>query len=181
MEQENSKKSDVSYGVDNESESAEVVKKIKQKGKSPKTKSKSTKSKVVKAKEKDTEKKPSLINEIKKMRENNQTGTPEFSEKMSELEAVLGVDQLNPFGTNELDIFERNLKGMSYADMRQLAQKVGVSPFQTQARLKIVLTQQFKDQNKNSMRNIMPESSSVIKLDPNNPKHAETLKILGEI
>ena len=179
MEQENSKKSDISYGVDNDSESAEVIKKMKKTTK--KSKKAKVKTEVAAGVKGDPEKKPSLIREINEMKANNETRTPEFAEKMAKLENILGVDQLNPFGTNEMDIFETNLKGMSYADLRQLAQKVGVSPFQTEARLKIVLRQQFKDQNKNNMRNIMPQSSSVMKLDPSNPKHAETLRILGEI
>ena len=55
------------------------------------------------------------------MKANKQVDSPEFREKMVELESVLGVDQINPFGTNELDIFEDILKGSTHADLKNLA------------------------------------------------------------
>jgi len=163
MEEENSKKMDVSYGVDKQEES----------------KKKTSKKKTVKAKE--TKKKKSLIDDINEMKASGKVNTPEFREKMAKLENVLGVDQINPFGTNELDIFEDKLKGCTFNDLRNLAQKVGLNPFQSEAQLKGVLLREFKSQNKNNMRNIMPQSSSVMELDPNNPQHKKTLDILGEI
>ena len=167
---------DVSYGVEKADKSAELKPKKK---KSKKATSKK-KTKQVKAEEKEPKKK-SLIEQINEMKASGDVNTQEFKDKMAKLENILGVDQINPFGTNELDIFEDKMKSMSYADMRQLAYKVGVSPFQTEPTLKNALRKEFKAQNKNNMRNIMPESSSVMKLDPNNPKHAETLRILGDI
>lgn len=175
MEEDNSKKMDVSYGVNKEQE--EVYSEPKKK--TSKKKKKSTKNKVVKKQK--PEKKKTLIDEINEMKANGDVNTAEFRNKMAKLENVLGVDQINPFGTNELDIFEQNLKGMSYSDMRDLAYRVGINPFLAEGQLKGVLTREFNSQNKNNMRNIMPESSSVIKLDPNNPQHKKTLDILGEI
>ena len=49
------------------------------------------------------------------------------------------------------------------------------------ASLKNNLIREFKAYNRNNMRNIMPEAQNAIKLDPNNPQHAKTIKILGEI
>lgn len=170
MEDKKSNKMDVSYGVDSESESAKEINK----------KNKKLKKSVAKE-ESAPEKKPSLITEIEQMKANNDTKSPEFTKKMSELEAILGVDQINPFGTNELDVFEEKLKGMTEADLQDLAYKVGLNPYVPGHQLKGVLRQEFKNQNKNNMRNAMPSASSVIKLDPNNPDHAETIKILGEI
>jgi len=179
MEEENSKKMDVSYGVEKPEESAELAPKPKKKTKKKLVKKKPVVKEEVKAEE--PKKERNLIEQINEMKANNEVNTPEFREKMEKLEKVLGVDQINPFGTNELDIFQDKLKGMSYADMRQLAYKVGVNPFQAEPQLKSILLKEFESSNKNNMRNIMPQSSSVIKLDPNNPKHAETLRILGEI
>ena len=183
MEEENSKKMDVSYGVDKPEESAEIKAETKASKKAAKKNKKSQKetSKAVEKKEEKPVKKKSLIEEINEMKASGDVNSSEFKEKMAKLENILGVDQINPFGTNEADIFEDRLKGMSYADMRQLAHGVGVSPFQTENQLKSVLKKEFQAQNKNNMRNIMPESSSVIKLDPNNPQHKKTLDILGEI
>lgn len=170
MEEENSKKMDVSYGVEKPEDSTQLSKKRK---------SKKSKKKTVKAEKAPVKK--SLIEEIEEMKANNQTKSPEFTKKMAELETILGVDRINPFGTNELDVFEEKLKGMTEADLQDLAYKVGLNPYVPGHQLKGVLKQEFKNQNKNNMRNAMPSTSSVIKLDPNNPDHAETIKILGEI
>lgn len=175
MEEDNSKKMDVSYGVDKEQDKVYS----EPKKKTSKKKKKSTKKKVVKNQK--PEKKKTLIDEINEMKASGDVNTDEFRNKMAKLENVLGIDQINPFGTNELDIFEQNLKGMSYSDMRDLAYRVGINPFHAEGQLKSILIREFNSQNKNNMRNIMPESSSVIKLDPNNPQHKKTLDILGEI
>jgi hypothetical protein len=177
MEQENSKDIDISYGVDQDSESAEVIKKKSEK--SPKETDK--KKKTSTAKKQTPGKKPSLISEINEMKANNETRSPEFTKKMSQLEEVLGVDQINPFGTNELDVFEEKLKGMTESDLQNLAYDVGLNPYLPAASLKGSLRAEFKSYNRNSMRNAMPTKTEAIKLDPNNPKHKKTLDILGEI
>lgn len=184
MQDENLNRLDVSYGVDNDSESAETIKNMK-KGKK-KSKNVNVKARVedktVEAKiEEAPEKKPSLITEINEMKANNETRTPEFAEKMGELENILGVNEINPFGTNELDVFEGKLKGMSNSDLQDLAYKVGLNPYIPGPQLKAVLKAEFKSYNRNNMRNSMPTKVETIKLDPNNPDHAETIKIIGEI
>lgn len=175
MEEENSKKMDVSYGVDNPDISGQLNEPPKKK---VVKKSKKTKKNVV---AKEAPKKKSLIDEINELKAKGETNTAEFRDKMQALEKVLGVDQISPFGTNELDVFENKLKGMSYADMRGLAYKVGLNPFTPQGTLKQLILKEFKAQNKNNMRNVMPTASEVVKLDPNNPQHQKTIQILGGI
>jgi len=175
MEEENSNKMDISYGVEKPDDSGQLEDKPKKK---VVKKSKKTKKKVV---AKETPKKKSLVDEINDMKDEGKTNTPEFRDKMQALEKILGVDQINPFGTNELDVFEDKMKGMTYNDMRNLAQKVGINPFQSQSSLKNLLMKQFKAQNKNNMRNVMPTATEVVKLDPNNPQHKKTIEILGDI
>ena len=46
--------------------------------------------------------KKTLVQEIEEMRASGQVGTPEFVTKMRELEVLLGVSEISPFGTNEL-------------------------------------------------------------------------------
>ena len=169
MEEENSKDMEVSYGVDKDSPSA----------KKPKKNKKGNKTAV--AKKETPEKKPSLISEINEMKAKNETRTPEFAKKMGELENILGVDQINPFGTNEFDVFEEKLKGMTERDLQDLAYKVGLNPYVPVPALKGVLKAEFKSYNRNNMRNSMPTKVDTIKLDPNNPDHEETIKIIGEI
>lgn len=178
---------DVSYGVDKPEDSAELVDKPKKKvvKKRKKSTKKTSAETVTKKKESAEEekpvKKPSLIEQINEMKASGDVNSPEFREKMAKLEVILGIDEISLFGTNELDVFEDKISGMTYADMRDMAARVGLNPFLPHQRMKAALLQEFKDQNKNNMRNAMPGPSQVIDLDPNNPKHAEALKILGEI
>ena len=179
MEEEKSEEMDVSYGVEKLEESKEPVEKPAKKTKK-KTRKKTTKAKKV-SEDKPKELKKNLIDEINEMKSEGKVNSEEFKGKMGELENVLGVDSINPFGTNELDIFEDKMKEMNHADLQNLAYKVGVNPFRGGSALKSMLVREFKDYNRNNMRNIMPEASQTIRLDPNNPQHAKTIKILGEI
>jgi len=125
-------------------------------------------------------KKKGILEEIEEMKASGNTKSEEFKNKIKELEVILGVDEVNPFGTNELDIFEDNLREMNVTDMMRLAQKVGLNPHQERTRLKKNLINEFKGYNRNNRRNIAPNMSKTIELDPNNPQHAETIKILRE-
>jgi hypothetical protein len=125
--------------------------------------------------------KKTLVQEIDEMRASGKVGTPEFVGKMRELEILLGVSEISPFGTNELEVFESNLREMSLAEMQKLAQKVGLNPFHDQVTLKNILIKEFKASTRNSRRNIMPTMMESFKIDPNNPKHKELLKILNDI
>lgn len=121
-----------------------------------------------------------LLQEIQEMRASGEVGTPEFVSKMRKLEVLLGVSQISPFGTNELEIFQEDLQLMSNADMQRLATKVGVNPFQDRSILKKVLLKEFQDQTKNSRRNIMPTAINSFVPDLNNPKHQKLMKILAD-
>ena len=125
-------------------------------------------------------KKKGLLEEIEEMKASGNTKSEEFKNKIKESEVILGGDEINPFGTNELDIFEDNLREMNLTDMMRMAQKVGLNPHQERTRLKTNLINEFKGYNRNNRRNIAPNMSKTIELDPNNPQHAETIKILRE-
>jgi hypothetical protein len=125
--------------------------------------------------------KKTLVQEIDEMRASGKVGTPEFVGKMRELEVLLGVSEISPFGTNELEVFEVNLREMSLSEMQKVAQKVGLNPFHDQITLKNILIKEFKASTRNSRRNIMPTMMESFKIDPNNPKHKELLKILNDI
>ena len=110
------------------------------------------------------------------------TSGKDFIEKQKELEELLGVNEISPFGTYELEVFEENLKGSTQLDLRKLAEKVGLNPFLDRGRLKNALINEFKAYTKNARRNLIPQpNAQQIILDPNNPEHAETIKILGEV
>jgi hypothetical protein len=104
----------------------------------------------------------------------------EFKEKIAELEKILGVQEVNPFKTTDLEIFEGRLAEMNYADMQSLAMRVGLSPYLQKPQLKKALVKEFRAYNLNYTGKLLPLSTKSIQLDPNNPQHQKTLKILGE-
>jgi hypothetical protein len=123
-------------------------------------------------------KKKGLLEEIQEMKASGNTNSEEFKAKVKELEVILGVDTLSPFKTNELDIFEDDLKAMDITDMMQMAKAAGLNPILDKTRLKASLIKEFKAYTRNNRRNIAPNPMKQMELDPNNPLHAETIKIL---
>jgi hypothetical protein len=121
----------------------------------------------------------SLLRQINEMRASGQVGTAEFTGKMRQLEVLLGVSEISPFGTNELEIFEADLSEMSLSDMQKLALKIGVNPYLEKPNLKKSLIREFSAYTKNSRRNIMPATVQSFVLDPNEPKHQKLMKILN--
>lgn len=47
-------------------------------------------------------------------------------QKTKELEDLLGIKDVNPYGTNNKDVFASNLGSMSIGEMTTLAQRVGL-------------------------------------------------------
>jgi hypothetical protein len=123
--------------------------------------------------------KKTLIQEIEEMKASGSVRTPEFTDKMRELEVMLGVSQISPFGTNELEIFEQNLAEMSLSDMQKLALKIGTNPYHEKPILKKSLIREFTAYTRNSRRNIMPSAVQSFVIDHNNPKHKQLLKLLN--
>lgn len=122
--------------------------------------------------------KKTLTQEIQEMKDAGLVGTSEFTDKMRKLEVMLGVSEISPFGTNELEIFEQNLAEMSLTDMQKLAFKVGTNPYHEKPVLKQGLIREFTAYTRNSRRNIMPATMQSFVIDHNNPKHKELLKLL---
>ena len=102
------------------------------------------------------------------------TNGKDFTKRQRELEELLGINKISPFGTYELEVFEENIKGATHADLQKIAQRVGLNPFLDRGRLKNALVKEFKAYSKNSRRNLIPQAPQQIKLDKNNPKHAKT-------
>ena len=104
----------------------------------------------------------------------------EFKDKVLELEKILGVQEVNPFKTTDASIFEDRLADMNYAEMQALAMRVGLSPYLQKPQLKKALMKEFKSYNLNATGKMLPLTAKAVKLDPNNPQHQKTLRILGE-
>lgn len=119
-----------------------------------------------------------LLAEIRVMKERGDVNSPSFISKMKELEVLLGINQISPFGTNEKAIFEERLSDMSKTDMERIAYKIGLNPVHQRADLKKALLKEFDYYARGTSRNIMPESTDSFVLDPSNPKHQKLLQIL---
>lgn len=103
-----------------------------------------------------------------------------FTQNQRDLEDLLGVNKISPFGTYELEVFEEDLKGATQADLQKIAQRVGLNPFIERSRLKPALIKEFIAYTKNARRNLIPQSPTpIVKLDPKNPQHAATLKLIS--
>jgi hypothetical protein len=105
----------------------------------------------------------------------------EYIERQRELEQLLGISEISPFGTYDLDIFKQKLKQSSHADLQKLAHKVGLNPFLEKSRIKGALEREFLSYTKNMRKNLVPPKAEQFILDKDNPQHLETIRILGEI
>lgn len=99
--------------------------------------------------------------------------------KVKQLEEILGIKKINPFGTTNIEIFKERLSDMANVDLQRLCERVGIFGSGSRQELKQKLLREFKANNKGSL-SITVENPAV-KLDPNNPDHQKTIKILGEI
>ena len=99
-------------------------------------------------------------------------------EKVKRLEETLGIKQVNPFGTNDPNIFEDKLKDSNLSDLQNLAMKIGLFPDGSLPRLKEKLRSEFKRITKGS-RTVSMEDPLPIH-DPNHPNHEKAKKLMSE-
>lgn len=100
-------------------------------------------------------------------------------ERVKQLEEILGIKKMNPFGTSNIEIFKERLSEMTIVDMQHMCEKVGIFASGSRQEIREKLLREFKSTNKGTI-SMMVQNPSLI-LDPNNPKHQKTLKILKEI
>lgn len=100
-------------------------------------------------------------------------------ERVKELEDILGIKKMNPFGTSNIEVFKEKLSEMTIVDMQHMCEKVGIFASGSRQEIREKLLREFKSTNKGTI-SMMVQNPSLI-LDPNNPKHQKTLKILKEI
>jgi|694.fasta_scaffold07743_3 hypothetical protein len=100
-------------------------------------------------------------------------------EKVKKLEEILGIKKSNPFGTSNIEVFKEKLKEMTLIDLQHMCEKIGIFASGSRQDIRDKLLREFKSTNKGTI-SMLVQNPSVI-LDPNNPKHKKTLKILGEL
>ena len=98
-------------------------------------------------------------------------------DKVRELEEILGVDQMNIFKTNDLEVFQENLNEMTLTDLQTLAAEAGVFPGGNKMALKNRLKKEFMSQTKGNR--VVAGSQKPI-LQPEDPRFEELKKLMTE-
>ena len=99
-------------------------------------------------------------------------------DQVRKLEEILEVKKTNPFGTNELRIFEENVASMNLTDMQEVAVRAGVFPSGNRTVLKNKLIKAFKAEGFGINKSVV-ESDHQVTLDPKNKKHKEIIDYLN--
>ena len=98
-------------------------------------------------------------------------------EKVRELEALLGVNQMNIFRTNNVEVFKENLSEMTTTDLQTLAANVGIFPGGNKMALKNRLVKEFISETK-GQRAAMGTQKPII--DPADPNFERVQKLMSE-
>jgi hypothetical protein len=98
-------------------------------------------------------------------------------EKARELEVLLGIDQMNIFRTNNLEVFKDNLSEMTTTDLQTLAASVGIFPGGNKMALKNRLIKEFISETK-GRRAAMGTQKPII--DPADPNFEQVQKLMSE-
>ena len=107
-------------------------------------------------------------------------GKQQEIQKIKDLEEILGTAEVNPFGTNSMEVLESNLKGLTLADLQSFAVKVGVLPSGNKTNLKNKIFKAFRETpGAGAGYNVGAMSQPIV--DPNSPTGKKALKALGDL
>lgn len=114
-----------------------------------------------------------------KLEQLQQTNGKTYEEQVArarELEDILGIPQINPFKTNDKNVFNEMIKDMNLTDLQAFAVKVGVFPAGNKTVLKNKIKRAFESSlhGKGSVQ-VMGKPKQ---LDPSNPKHKSVIDYL---
>ena len=98
--------------------------------------------------------KASLLEELNTINDKN---SPEYRSKVNELEIVLGIKEVNVFGTANRKIFEEDLDAMTQLQLQDFARKLKVDTSGSMAAIKTRLLRQFDTQNVQSRGYFSPQ------------------------
>jgi hypothetical protein len=141
-----------------------------------KTKKNTTKKVESKTEIKATENKSQLDNLI--LADGKKIEDPDI-QKVKELEEILGIKKMNPFGTSNIEVFKEKLAEMTMLDLQNMCEKLGIFGSGSRMELKEKLMRQFKQHSRGTIS--MATQNPAFNLDPNNPEHAKTIRILKEL
>ena len=98
--------------------------------------------------------KASLLEQLNTIKDKN---SPEYRSKVKELEIVLGIKEVNIFGTANRKIFEEDLDAMTQLQLQDFARKLKVDTSGSMAAIKTRLLRQFDTQNVQSRGYFSPQ------------------------
>lgn len=97
-----------------------------------------------------------------------------------ELEQLLGIKDMNPYGTLSAAIFEEKLGSMSVAEMTTLASRVGVQTSGSRTQLKKALIQSFAFYAQKHNVTVSSQARP-LQLDKNSPNYEESVRLFKDI
>ena len=102
-------------------------------------------------------------------------------QKAKALEELVGLNQVNPYGTAIASVFEEKIEGMPIVDLQALAVKVGVFPSGSKLSLKNKLQKSFSEYQRGSSSFVMPVSSSILEgTDRDSPAFKKAIGLMKE-
>ena len=121
-----------------------------------------------------TEGKTGLIEQLNSIADKN---SAEYRSKIRELETVLGIKDVNIFGTANRKIFEENLEAMTLIQIQDFAKKVKIDSSGSVSAIKTRLLRQFDTQNVQSRGYFSPQPQNKDVLSKQ--QREEMMKILN--
>ena len=102
--------------------------------------------------------------------------------RAKELEELVGLNEVNPFGTALASVFEESLGEMGLVDLQALAVKVGVFPSGTATSLRNKLKKAFRDHQRGSSSFVIPMAGGeVVKnVDKESESFKKAIKLMKE-
>ena len=100
-------------------------------------------------------------------------------EDVKELEQLLGMPQMNPYGTLNRDIFRQKLESLSAADLTDLAARVGVPRERNMNMLRKSLLKSFDFYAQK--HNVTVQGNAKPIIDPSSPDYEKTVKLFKDL
>lgn len=98
-------------------------------------------------------------------------------QKMKDLEELLGIRQMNPYGTHNREIFDEKLDDMTMTDMQNLAMQIGFPPTRDRMALKRGLRKSFDSFLKSHSVGAVFQPQPMF--DENSPNFKETKELFS--
>jgi hypothetical protein len=98
-------------------------------------------------------------------------------EQIKNLEELVGIKEVNPYGTTSLEVLEAKLSEMNMWEMQEFAVKVGVFPSGTRAGLKGKLAKEFQAYNKGKGRHVVLPAAQQVGGDLSPDQLAKVLEL----